>query len=72
MKKGANIGLAGLLVGLGVAIFAKAVIKVGFSQLTLEHIMGPSLILVGLLRLRLEHIMNKGYGDRKEGDDGGH
>lgn len=68
-RNAAGVGLAGLLVGLGVAIFAKAVWKVGFETLTLEHMMGPGLVLVGLLRLKMARMMNGGSdGDRRGGD----
>ena len=43
--------MAGLLVGLGVAILARTVQEVGFHGFVVGYIVGPGLILVGLLRL---------------------
>lgn len=56
--RGASIALAGMLVGLGVAVFAKAVYLVGFDRLTLEHILGPGMVAIGLLRLRLQRVLD--------------
>ena len=64
--RGASIALAGMLVGLGVAVFAKAVYLVGFDRLTLEHILGPGMVAVGLLRLRLQRVLDAS-ARRREG-----
>ena len=60
--------LSGLLVGLGIAVFARAVVEVGFSQLVLGHVVGPGLVAAGLARIRLQRMLD----DRppKGGDDG--
>ncbi len=65
--------MAGLLVGLGIAVFARAVIEVGFSQLVLGHIVGPGLVAAGLVRLRLQRMLESRDAtpdERGEGDDG--
>lgn len=49
--------MAGLLVGLGVAVFAKAVDQAGFDRLVLGHIVGPGLVIAGLLRIRLQRML---------------
>lgn len=73
-RRGMGMALAGLLVGIGVAVFAKAVMRVGFDQLTLEHILGPGMVLVGLLRLRLQRVLDArpapGGSVEDRGDDG--
>lgn len=70
-RHGAGGALAGMLVGLGVAVLAKAVYLVGFNQLTLEHILGPGLIAVGLLRLRLQRVLDaRADAVNEEGTDG--
>ena len=76
LARGSSVALAGVLVGLGVAMFAKAVYQVGFSELTVEHMLGPGLVLVGLLRIRMQRMIDAGYkrsgGTPPEegGDDG--
>ena len=60
-KRSVSLMLAGLLVGLGVAVFAKAVYLVGFDRLTVEHILGPGMVLIGLLRLRLQRVLDAGH-----------
>lgn len=64
--------MAGLLVGLGVAIFARTIMEVGVDHLAVGHLIGPGLILVGLLRLRLQRALD-GRSDAPEegGGDGG-
>lgn len=52
-----GIAMAGILVGLGVAVFAKAVATVGFDRLVLGHIVGPGLVAAGLMRIRLQRMM---------------
>lgn len=53
--------LAGLLVGLGVAVFAKTVSQYGLSHgLKIGYIMGPGLVLAGLVRLKMQHMMDGG------------
>ncbi|MCW2920713.1 MAG: hypothetical protein JWL76_587 [Thermoleophilia bacterium] len=61
--------MAGLLVGLGVAVFARAVREVGFDHLVLGHIVGPGLVAAGLIRIRLQRMLD-GPRERSEGDDG--
>ena len=63
-----GMAMAGILVGLGVAVFAKAVSTVGFDHLVLGHVVGPGLVLVGLLRLRLQRMLDG--RDGSEGSDG--
>jgi len=66
----ANMGriLAGLLVGLGAAVFAKTLGEVGVSHLALGHIVGPGLILTGVARLRLQRMLDdRGPGDGNDG-----
>lgn len=60
--------MAGLLVGLGVAITAKTFLEVGVDRLVLGHIVGPGLVAAGLLRLRLQRALAGEPPDR--GDDG--
>ncbi|MCW2922699.1 MAG: hypothetical protein JWM98_103, partial [Thermoleophilia bacterium] len=48
------------LVGLGVAVFVKAVQTVGFDHLVLGHIVGPGLVLAGGLRIRLQRMLTRG------------
>jgi hypothetical protein len=66
--------MAGLLVGLGVAVFARAVVEVGFSELVLGHVVGPGLVAAGLVRLRLQRMLDAGAPppphQRGDGDDG--
>ena len=62
--------LAGLLVGLGVAVFAKAVAAVGFSELVLGHIVGPGLVAAGLARIRLQRALAAPPRDDEGGGDG--
>lgn len=50
--------MAGLLVGLGVAVFARAVMEAGFSELVLGHVVGPGLVAAGLVRLRLQRMLD--------------
>ena len=64
VARGTSVAMAGLLVGLGIALFAKAVVKVGFSELTVEHMLGPGMVLVGLLRLRMQKMIDRGYASR--------
>lgn len=68
-----GMALAGLLVGLGVAVFARAVAEVGFDRFVLGHIVGPGLVLAGLLRMRLQRMLNggDGGGDDAAGGDSG-
>jgi hypothetical protein len=61
LARGSSVALAGLLVGLGIAMFAKAVYQVGFRELTVEHMLGPGLVLVGLLRIRMQRMIDGGY-----------
>jgi hypothetical protein len=65
--------MAGLLVGLGVAILARTIAEVGVDELAFGHVVGPGLILVGLLRLRLQRALERGNDDPREegGGDGG-
>jgi hypothetical protein len=58
--------MSGLLVGLGVAVFARAVMEVGFSHLVLGHVVGPGLVAAGLVRMRLQRMLD----GRRDGDDG--
>lgn len=67
--RAAGMALAGVLVGLGVAIFAKAIVLVGFGELTLEHLLGPGLVLVGLLRLRMQRMLDGGPAERRAGNE---
>lgn len=53
-----STAMAGLLVGLGVAVFARAVVEVGFSELVLGHVVGPGLVAAGLVRLRLQRMLD--------------
>jgi hypothetical protein len=52
-----GMAMAGLLVGLGVAVFAKAVHTVGFDHLVLGHIVGPGLVAAGLARIKLQRAL---------------
>jgi hypothetical protein len=61
-----GVVMAGLLVGLGVAVFAKAVATVGFDHLVLGHIVGPGLVAAGLARIKLQRAL-----DGRPGGDGG-
>lgn len=72
-----STAMAGLLVGLGVAVFARAIVEVGFSELVLGHVVGPGLVAAGLVRLRLQRMLDGSAGppgpaprDRTDGDDG--
>lgn len=50
--------LAGLLVGLGVAVLARTVHDFGFDEgLKLGFVLGPGLIVAGLIRLRLQRML---------------
>lgn len=60
--------LSGLLVGLGVAVFARAVMEAGFSELVLGHIVGPGLVAAGLVRMRLQRMLY--HRDDRDGDRG--
>ena len=60
--------MAGLLVGLGIAITAKTFATVGVDHLALGHIVGPGLVAAGLLRLRLQRALRG--GDEEGGGDG--
>lgn len=62
--------MAGLLVGLGVAILARTVAEVGFDEFVLGYVVGPGLILVGLLRLRLQRALMAEPRDEGGGDGG--
>ena len=66
-----STALAGLLVGLGVAVFARAVVEVGFGELVLGHIVGPGLVAAGLVRLRLQRMLDGPAAPppRRPGDD---
>lgn len=68
--RGASVALAGMLVGLGVAVFAKAVYLVGFDRLTVEHVLGPGMVVVGLLRLRLQRVLDAAQRRADGGSDG--
>lgn len=63
-----SMTMAGLLVGLGVAVFARAVMEVGFSELVLGHIVGPGLVAAGLVRMRLQRMLDSRDADGS--DDG--
>lgn len=52
--------MAGLLVGLGVAITARTFASVGVDEFVLGHVIGPGLVVVGLLRLRLQRALERG------------
>ncbi len=65
-----STAMAGLLVGLGVAVFARAVVEAGFDQLVLGHVVGPGLVAAGLVRLRLQRMLDARPGEGGEGDDG--
>ena len=62
--------MAGLLVGLGIAVFARAVYEVGFSELVLGHIVGPGLVAAGLARIKLQRMLNDD-GPVEPDDQGG-
>jgi hypothetical protein len=61
-----STAMAGLLVGLGIAVFARAVREVGFDHLVLGHVVGPGLVAAGLIRIRLQRMLD----ERGAGDDG--
>jgi hypothetical protein len=63
-----GVAMAGLLVGLGIAVTAKAFATVGVDHLVLGHIVGPGLVLAGLLRMRLQRAMSR--PNSPGGDDG--
>jgi hypothetical protein len=75
-----STAMAGLLVGLGIAVFARAVKEAGFDHLVLGHIVGPGLVAAGLVRIRLQRMLDgparpaphpeSGYEARGEDDDG--
>jgi hypothetical protein len=62
--------MAGLLVGLGVAILARTVAQVGLDEFVVGYVVGPGLILVGLLRLRLQRALTGDPGEEGGGDGG--
>ena len=69
-----TMAMAGLLVGLGVAVFARAVMEVGFSTLVLGHVVGPGLVAAGLVRMRLQRMLDarsEGTGGDGRSDGGG-
>lgn len=55
-----TMAMAGLLVGLGVAVFARAVLEAGFDRLVLGHVVGPGLVAAGLVRIRLQRMLDSG------------
>ena len=57
-----TMAMAGLLVGLGVAVFARAVYEAGFDHLVLGHVVGPGLVAAGLVRIRLQRMLDAGRG----------
>lgn len=66
-----GVAMAGLLVGLGIAVFAKAVSVAGFDHLVLGHIVGPGLVAAGLARIKLQRALeSRGADDDAEGTDG--
>ena len=69
--------LAGLLVGLGVAVFARTIDEVGVSRLAVGHILGPGLVLAGIARIKLQRMLDRpgsvrvqGPHESEEGGDG--
>lgn len=62
--------LAGLLVGLGVAIFARTVSEVGFGHLALGHVVGPGLVAAGLARIKLQRMLQDPRPPGEGGVDG--
>jgi hypothetical protein len=69
---GMGMAMAGLLVGLGVAVFAKAVAVAGFDHLVLGHIVGPGLVAAGLARIKLQRALDaRGDGPEAGGGDDG-
>lgn len=65
-----TLAMSGLLVGLGVAVFARAVVEVGFDHLVLGHVVGPGLVAAGLVRMRLQRMLDGASPGPREGDDG--
>lgn len=64
--------MAGLLVGLGVAVFARAVQEAGFDHLVLGHIVGPGLVAAGIARIKLQRALEgRGRGGVDQPRDGG-
>ncbi|MCW2961636.1 MAG: hypothetical protein JWM25_1204 [Thermoleophilia bacterium] len=71
MKVMSNMGrvLAGLLIGIGVAITAKTVSVAG-GEFAVGYVYGPGLIAAGIVRLRLQRMLD-GHDDRPAGGDDG-
>lgn len=66
------MAMAGLLIGLGIAIFVKAVSTVGFDELVLGHIVGPGLVAAGIARIKLQRTLDGHPHDHDAGgEDGG-
>jgi hypothetical protein len=63
-----SMALAGLLVGLGVAITARTVVEVGLSSFGIGYIIGPGLVVAGLARIRLQRMLD---GRDERGGEGG-
>lgn len=62
--------LAGLLVGLGIAVFAKTMREVGTDHFALGYVVGPGLIAAGLARIKLQRML-EGSADDAGGDEHG-
>ncbi len=60
-----GMALAGLLVGLGVAVFLRGAYESGFRSFDVRLVVGPGLVAAGLVRMRLQRML-----DGRGGDDG--
>jgi hypothetical protein len=71
MMHGMGRILAGLLVGLGVAVLLRTIVDVGGDHFALGYVVGPGLMAAGIARLRLQRLLDeRGDDSGTEGSDG--
>lgn len=59
--------LSTMLIGLGIAVFARTAMEDHFSGLRLGYVVGPALVAAGLARLRLA-AANRSHRDDEGGE----